>query len=151
MTKPIDIQNLAPYRFWLIPNYKENESMILFTGHHSAADGIQFFSILQGMTTKKDFSKLPRVTPPTFYQKMVSYLCLPYTILLQGYMFATYPFEYNCIKRDPPKIRRRISRVSKDIPFNLFRKGCKQYKCSFNEAMLSIIGVTLKEYSNNRG
>ena len=82
---------------------------------------------------------------------MLSYLVLPYATLETAVRVMSLPLENNCIKRPPPTVRNRISRFSKDIPFKDFKKGCKANKCSLNEAIMSLIGVTLKEYANNRG
>jgi hypothetical protein len=60
------------------------------------------------------------------------------------------PYEKNCIKRDAPLIRNRLSRFSNDISFNGFKNSCKFFKCTLNEATLSIIGQTLKEYAMRR-
>ena len=79
MGKPIDMENLPPYKFWLLANYKPDESILIIMGHHSCLDGIGIFSMLQALTTEKDFSKLPRVSPPSFMQYLKSYIFLPFS------------------------------------------------------------------------
>ena len=66
-SKPIDLKNVAAFKIWFIPNYKPDESVILFMGHHSLLDGVQFFSAMQTLDKDSDFSKLQRVTPPTWW------------------------------------------------------------------------------------
>ena len=56
MDKAIEMVKLPPYRIWLIADYKPNESWYIFTGHHAAGDGVQIFSVMQALTTNKDFS-----------------------------------------------------------------------------------------------
>ena len=46
MDKKLDTENLPPYKMWLLPNYKESESLYIFVGHHALADGIGIFSVL---------------------------------------------------------------------------------------------------------
>jgi len=62
----MEMFNLTPWRFILIDDYKPNESLFLGIGHHCFVDGVQYFSILQGLTLEKDFSQFPRISTPTF-------------------------------------------------------------------------------------
>ncbi len=57
---------LPPMKFYLIADYKPNESIVVLMEHHAICDGVQGIAILNALTTKKDFSRLPKVTPPTF-------------------------------------------------------------------------------------
>jgi hypothetical protein len=45
MQKEIDLYNLPPMKFMLIPDYKENESIMVCIAHHSFIDGVQGWSL----------------------------------------------------------------------------------------------------------
>ena len=62
-----DLYNMTPCRFFLFPDFKEKESLIIAVGHHAFYDGVGLWSIFQGITVEKDFNQLPRVTPPTAF------------------------------------------------------------------------------------
>jgi NRPS condensation-like uncharacterized protein len=42
----IDLQDNVAYRVFIIPEYKENESIVFWVLNHSMADGIGFWSAL---------------------------------------------------------------------------------------------------------
>ena len=81
----MNLVDLPPFRYFMIPDYKENESACVLMGHHSLCDGVQIFSILQAMTTTKDFSKLPRVSPPTWMQTAAAVILSPLATLWTAY------------------------------------------------------------------
>ncbi len=56
------------------------------------------------------------------------------------------PNEKNCIKRNSDK-GKQIIKFSEDFCLKSFLKTCKKLKCTLNEATLSILGQTLKEYA----
>ena len=64
MAQKMDLENIGALKISVVADYTADTSVILFTGHHSFFDGVQFFSLLQYFTTKKDFSQLPHVTAP---------------------------------------------------------------------------------------
>lgn len=68
---------------------------------------------------------------------------------------VTIPFKLrlqeNCIKRPAPIVRNKVARFSKDISRAAFKEATKVAGCSVNEALHSIVGVTLKEYADRRG
>ena len=70
-----------PVKWFLIPEYSENESIIMYYGNHGFIDVVQFFSILQAMTVEKNFSLLPRVSPPDLKTRVMSELIKPYAAI----------------------------------------------------------------------
>ena len=66
MNKELDLYRVTPAKWFLVPDYSEKESLMFIIAHHSFIDGVQGWSLLQAMTVEKDFSGLPRVSPPTF-------------------------------------------------------------------------------------
>lgn len=82
---------------------------------------------------------------------MMSWVLSPYALLQQGLGSALLPDEYNIIKRAPGKVPRKVMRLSKDISRSDFQTRCRQVRCSVNEATLSLIGVSLKEYAVRHG
>ena len=78
--KAFDLVNLPPFRVWLVANYKPNESLIILNGHHSLTDGVQLFGMMHTLDSKADFSRLPRVTPPTFLQMVAMHLASPFAV-----------------------------------------------------------------------
>ena len=74
-----------PVRWLLIPDYNENESILIYYGNHAFIDGVQFFSMLQAMTVEKDFSQLPSVSPPSLWKRIKDQIILPWATVKAGY------------------------------------------------------------------
>jgi hypothetical protein len=74
----MDLFNENPVKWFLIPDYNEKQSIIIYVGNHGYIDGVQFFSILQAMTVEKNFKLLPRVSPPDLKTYILSQLIKPY-------------------------------------------------------------------------
>ena len=76
----------------------------------------------------------------------------PYATLVETFKVITLPMQNNCIKPlTAPKVKRRECRFSPVFDLNKFQTNCRKYKGSVNEVTLSLIGISLKEYSDNRG
>jgi hypothetical protein len=87
------LKNVAAFKIWFIPNYKPDESVILFMGHHSLLDGVQFFSAMQTLDKDSDFSKLPRVTPPTWWQNILMNIMSPFAVLREVVKVVGLPIQ----------------------------------------------------------
>ena len=81
IAKEMDLFNRPPSRWVLIPDFSENKSYMLFIAHHSFIDGVQGLALLQATTVEKDFSMLPRVSPPSFWQNVMGKLLTPLATL----------------------------------------------------------------------
>lgn len=146
-----DIVTLMPFRFFLIPDYQEGESAFLAMGHHAFSDGIQFVSLVTAMTVEKDFSELPQAPEPTFWQNLMMNVAAPFAAVRHAINLPFLPLQNNCIKRPAPKERNRVARFSRDFSISAFKEATKAVGCSVNEALHSLIGITLKEYADRRG
>ena len=79
-------------------------------------------------------------------------LISPYATLIETFKVLTLPMQNNCIKTlDAPKVKRRECRFSNVFDLGKFQTNCRKHKGSVNEVTLALIGISLKEYSNNRG
>lgn len=135
MNKPTDLFKENPVKWFLIPEYGENESKIIYYGNHGFIDGVQFFSILQAMTVEKDFSILPRVASPNLTTRIISEIMKPFATIKAAINLISQPKETNCIRGIPTDSNFRKAFVSECFDSRAIGKKCKEYKCSFNDAM----------------
>ena len=98
MNEQVSMTDGVTIRWLLIPDYSETESFIIYFGNHAYIDGVQFFSMLQAMTVEKDFRQLPRVSPPSIWANILSFILTPYATLRVALHLITLPYERNCIK-----------------------------------------------------
>lgn len=66
-TTEMDMEDLGPWRMIMIPDYKENQSILVPLGHHAFIDGVQFFAFCQTLDRNLNFDLLPRMKPPSFW------------------------------------------------------------------------------------
>ena len=75
----------AQYRFYLIPDYKEVESVFVMKSHHCLTDGLGTSSMFLALSDNYDKTALPSLKPVSFCKKVVINLCMPY-LYLKGVM-----------------------------------------------------------------
>ena len=86
-----------PVKWFLIPDYGKNESIIMYYGNHGFIDGVQFFSILQAMTVEKNFKLLPRVAPPDLKTRIMAKFIKPFAAVRIALQMLMMPTETNCL------------------------------------------------------
>jgi hypothetical protein len=101
-----------PVKWFLIPDYTENESIIMYYGNHGFIDGVQFFSILQAMTVEKNFALLPKVAPPDLKTKIMGEIIKPYAMVRTLFGLLKLPNQNNCItgteRASDPRYRKAL-------------------------------------------
>lgn len=101
---------------------------------------------------EKDFSELPKTPVLSPWQRLFYTLLAPFAAIRHAIVLPyKLRIQENCIKRPAPAVRNKVARISKDISRSAFKKATEAAGCSVNEALHSLIGVTLKEYSERRG
>lgn len=91
MQKPVELFKKVPCTYLLIPDYTPEESIMIVFGHHCFCDGIQYFAVLQALTSERDFSQLPRVPEPTLKQKIAATFMAPYLAVAQAARILMLP------------------------------------------------------------
>jgi len=97
MGKAMNLYKENPVKWFLIPDYSEKESIIMYYGNHGFIDGVQFFSILQAMTVEKDFSLLPKVAAPDLKTRILANIITPFAMAKLLIQFLRLPNEINCV------------------------------------------------------
>ena len=60
------------------------------------------------------------------------------------------PNEYNCIRGERTSTYRRKALISENFDSRTILKKCKENRCSFNDAVQSIMGQTINDYARRR-
>ena len=64
----MDLFSNVAYRFYLFPDYADNESRLFMLLNHALTDGVSYWAIMVALTDEKDFTSLPKsVSPPTVW------------------------------------------------------------------------------------
>ena len=97
MRTPMNLYKENPVKWFLIPDYSKNESIIMYYGNHGFIDGVQFFSILQAMTVEKNFKLLPRVSPPDLKTRIMAEIIKPFATVRLGLQLLMMKEDKNCM------------------------------------------------------
>jgi len=69
------------YRFWLIPDFSKDRSVIIFKAHHSMGDGLSISTMFMQMNDTYDSSALSGFKPQTLLFRIFTYLSFPLLLL----------------------------------------------------------------------
>ena len=73
---------------FLIPDYRENESAIVFKIHHSMMDGQAFGSFYSVLCEEYDGSKVPTMPSMAWWKWLMIYMMLPVLVPYMGLKLA---------------------------------------------------------------
>lgn len=96
----------------------------------------------------RDFSVLPKVSPPPKWKQLLDELMTPLTILELGWNQLNLPVSNNCLKRpDSTVSSHRSCTISPDFILKDLKAACRRNKCTVNDATRAIIGQAVKSYA----
>jgi NRPS condensation-like uncharacterized protein len=141
---------------WIVPNYDEKQSLLVWKSHHVLGDGIGFMLMLSIVTDggyeKKNFIQTTAVLPP--WKRAVLFLLKPFTALYAAIFFATWPAESNCIRKggDIKLDGVKKNAVCKAMHVPTLKKAVAKYnKSTINDLVMAMAAVACKKYMLKRG
>jgi len=81
MLKDVDLRKELPYKFYFIPNYNEDSSIIIFLTNHAFCDGVSLYPIMTALTVEKDFSQQYSVGELPWHTRLYNELMLPISVV----------------------------------------------------------------------
>ena len=69
------------FRMYLIPNYKEGQSVFIYKAHHVLTDGLGVSAKFLALSDHYDKNALPAMKPLPFLKNMIIKICLPVLFL----------------------------------------------------------------------
>ena len=147
MAEDMDLRKGLPYRWYFISDYSQESSLIFYLISHAYTDGVSFYPMMTAMTVEKDFSQQYKVGELPLWKTIYNDMMLPITFVQLAWTYLTLPINYNCINSpsEGPSDDRQV-RLSTEMSFSKFKKGCKRYKMSMNEACKALIGKSTRQY-----
>lgn len=107
------------YRYYMIPEFKDGQSVLIFKTHHCMADGISVFQILCACTKEPDVNDLLMMKPVGCFQKTIIYILLPILTLIEGVYNPILSNDANPIKRNLHNEGKRIAAYNIDFKNSL--------------------------------
>ena len=140
-----DSYDEAHWRFYLIPNYSKEESVLILKVNHALMDGqgiAWFVKLVAG--DNDDISGLPGMKPMGMLTWIFLHLMGPF-LLLYGIFFAPKATG-NAINTGEPITGEKHGAISRDLSIAEIKKAAKDKKCTVNDFMTSVLVVSLEEY-----
>lgn len=109
------------YRWFLITDFKENESILVLKVHHSMADGMAISSMLLAMNMKPDVKDMIGFKPLSAMKWAYIYLALPFISLIETFNLLFLRHDRNPIKKSNKITGKRKAAICFEI-------GCDKIK-----------------------
>ena len=78
------------YRMFVVENFSETESVLIFKCHHSLADGMSLIGLLTSMQDHYSIDQLREFGPQfPWWKKLLLWICLPFS-MLTGMFFVLF-------------------------------------------------------------
>jgi NRPS condensation-like uncharacterized protein len=76
--------NSTQYKFILLPDYNQSESVIMMKIHHSMFDGLGGAAFCLALSDECDIKSMPALKPLPCYTKLIVYLLMPILVPLKS-------------------------------------------------------------------
>ena len=141
---------IPQWRVFFQENYCQDSSLLLIKIHHTLSDGHGLLSYINSITDEPQ-DLMAQVPSPPAWKKFILYLTVPFYFLKMFFFVITFPFPNNPLHRGQANTGNKSILCSKDFPLAVLKNKCRDMKCTVNDALMSAISVTLKEYFINKG
>lgn len=138
------------WKVWIVPNYDQKTTMLIWKSQHVVADGIGVLCMLGCLEDKYDpsnYIQTSSVLP--FWKKFIIFLIKPFTAAYALLWFAMWSPDSNCIK---PKGEIQLDAYKKNAickPMNiaLMKKMTKKFgSATINDLVMGMAAVAIKKY-----
>jgi hypothetical protein len=120
-----DMHDFPQIKFYLIPDYEDGKSAIIFKIYHCMTDGLGMASLLQVFNGKYDSSAMPKMRPitPAFWG--VCFLLSPLFIAWVGIKNIIFNTEVNSLKKLEPLTGVKKSGFASSFDLKKMKVYCK--------------------------
>jgi NRPS condensation-like uncharacterized protein len=140
------------WHLWFIPNYNENESLIIMKAHHIMADGMGWILTLGSLQETYDPKQFIQTTQVlSKCRKLTLALLKPITMTYSFVYFLFWKTDVNVIKQTTNLNSFKKNAITKAFNVTALKSVAKQYGGTLNDVVLSILSLSLKEYMEGKG
>jgi hypothetical protein len=123
--------------------------VVIVKAHHSFGDGLAFAALFLALSNESDPGLLPNLKPMSMQKKVMFAILKPFIMvyaLIMGALMSHKSKEINPIKRGLPISGKKAGAFSLDLDLPKIKTFCHQNKCTFNDYMLTIVNMSVREY-----
>ena len=118
----LDLYNNVPYRFIIMDDYSEKESVVLFVESHAFTDGISFFSLLAALDMNKEKNRMPEVKGLTKGYQIVASIMKPIFLIYMGIKVLFMKKDKSVIKNNLERPFKKRCIISPDYNVDQFKE-----------------------------
>lgn len=146
ITKTRDPFDTVQYKFYLIPDFKPDVSVLLLKSHHVLSDGLGFSTLFLAFSDIFDPNALPAMKPLPIMKKFLVYTLLPFLVLRSSlHMLFTFK-NHNVIKKKFKNTGVKKGAFHENLDITRIKAKSKENGCTVNDFMVSVLSVTFYEY-----
>ena len=135
------------YKYFLLPDYSENESVIIYKAHHSFTDGMGASMFFLMMSDQYLPTALPSLKPLSYIQQFVITLLAPFLLIKNAYFLLTIKQDDNSIHNPRlPIANKKHTAFALNLPLEEMKKYCKENNCTINDYTTALLSNSLYEY-----
>lgn len=132
------------WHLWLVPNFKDNESLVICKSHHVLADGLGWLLMLGGLQDTYNPNQYIQTTKVlSKCKKFLLTLAKPFTMTFSFLGFLFWSTDKNVIKKSTVLKSSKKNAISKPFDVPTLKEISKQHHGTVNDIVLSILSVSL--------
>ena len=117
----LDLYQNVPYRFIIMDDYSEKESLVIFLESHAFTDGVSLFSLFAVLDKNKQKNSIPEVKGLTSGQEIVASIMKPIFLIYMGIKVLFMKRDRSVIKNNSGKPFKKRCFISPDYDVDQFK------------------------------
>lgn len=144
-------QDNVQWGYFLIPDFKDGQGILLFKAHHSFSDGVGIGQFFMGIQDEYDYKSAPGLKHVPLWKTAMVYLISPFLFLKSFYINFATPRRLNYINNNRPFTGRKNGAATQILSLTKIKALAKQLGCTHNDFMTVLLSQTLHDYLKEKG
>ena len=139
-------QDAPLVQVFLIPDYKDNQSVTVLKSHHIVQDGLATISMLEALSDSYDHKNINGLKPLPLGKSLLITALTPVLHLFASYKLLTMPIDKNSMANGKPLCGKKKGAISSEVKISQVKTLSKKLGCTVNDLMTTILSMALLEY-----
>jgi len=144
-------QDTVQWGYFLIPDFKDGQGILLFKAHHSFSDGVGIGQFFMGIQDEYDPKSAPGLKTVPFWKTAMVYILAPFLFLKSAYVNFATPRRLNFLNNNKPFTGRKNGAATQALNLAKIKTLAKQLGCTHNDFMTALLSQALHEYLKEKG
>jgi len=141
-----DLYDKPQMKFFFVPEYEDNQSVIIIKIHHNLTDGQGLSQLMHCFSDVYDSTALPCAKPISMVMWAFVALISPLLSIWYNGMFALFSKETHQLKKQEEIHGQKTTAYYSGFNLKEMKSFCKERKCTLNDYMGTLVSCTLSDY-----